>query len=57
MLDFDAGKYGIYVWPAYGLSAAVFVAMIWASLSFSHRWRKKAEALAAAAKAPRDGAG
>ena len=50
MPDFDAGKYALYVWPAYGVTLVVFVGMIVASLGFSRRWRRKAEEL----KAPQD---
>ena len=41
--DFDAGKYALYVWPAFALSAAAFVWMIADSLLVARRW--KAEAL------------
>jgi heme exporter protein D len=43
MLDFDAGKYAAYVWPAFGVTAAVFVVMIAASLSHARRWKQRAE--------------
>ncbi len=46
MLDLDAGKYALYVWPAFGISALVFVALIWTGLGFARKWRRKAEALA-----------
>ncbi len=41
MLDFDAGKYALYVWPAYAVSAAVFVWMIADSLLRARRWREE----------------
>lgn len=37
--DFDAGKYAVYVWPAFGLTAAVFAWMIFDSLAKARRWR------------------
>ena len=43
MLDLDMGKYGLYVWPAYAISAAVLIAMIWDSLARARRWRRAAE--------------
>jgi heme exporter protein D len=43
MLDFDAGKYAIFVWPAYGLTALVFIVMIADSLLRTRRWRRAAE--------------
>ena len=46
MLDLDAGKYAAFVWPAYGLTALVFVGMIVFTRRASARWRRKA---------PRDG--
>jgi heme exporter protein D len=42
-MDFDAGKYAAYVWPAFAVTAAVFAGMIAASLSHARRWRKRAE--------------
>ena len=45
MLNLETGKYAFYVWTAYGLSAAVFVAMILSSLSLSRRWKARSEAL------------
>ncbi|HEX5378811.1 MAG TPA: heme exporter protein CcmD [Phenylobacterium sp.] len=47
MLDFDTGKYAVYVWPAYGVTLLVFVVMIAASLNHSRRWRRRAEELKA----------
>ena len=44
MLDFDAGKYAVFVWPAYGITALVFILMIADSLLRSRRWRRAAEA-------------
>ena len=43
MLDFNAGKYAVFVWPAYGLTILVFVVLITDSLLRAHRWRKAAQ--------------
>ena len=43
MLDLDAGKYAAFVWPAYGLTVLVFLAMIVFTLRASARWRRKAQ--------------
>jgi heme exporter protein D len=45
--DFDAGKYAVYVWPAFALTAAAFVWMIAESLASARRWRREAERLQA----------
>ena len=42
MLDFNAGKYAVFVWPAYGLTALVFIVLIIDSLSRARRWRRAA---------------
>ncbi len=44
MLDFNAGKYGPYVWPAYAVTALIFAVMIADSLMRARRWRKAVEA-------------
>jgi heme exporter protein D len=43
MLDFDAGKYAVFVWPAYGLTALVIAAMVADSLARARRWRRTVE--------------
>ncbi len=45
--DFDAGRYAIYLWPAFAISAAAFAWMIIGSLALSRRWRVEAERLQA----------
>jgi heme exporter protein D len=45
MLDLDAGKYAAYVWPAYAITALVFIILIATSLSHTRRWRRRAEEL------------
>ncbi len=39
----ELGKYAVYVWPAYGLSALVIIAMLVQSLVRARRWRMAAE--------------
>ena len=51
MLDLDPGKYGVYIWAAYGLSLAGLAWMAVSSLAFARRWRRRAEALEARAEA------
>lgn len=45
MLDFDAGKYAIFVWPAFAVTALVFAGMIVSSLAHARRWKKRAQEL------------
>ena len=49
-LDFDAGRYAIYVWPAFALSATAFAWMIVDSLAQARRWKRELERLLAEAK-------
>ena len=42
-MDFDAGAYAAYVWPAYGVSALVLLALAIDSLLRARRWRRRAE--------------
>ena len=44
MLDFDAGRYAVFVWPAYGLTALVFLGLTLDSLLRARRWRRAAQA-------------
>lgn len=46
MLDFSAGKYAAFIWPAYGLTALVFAVLIVGALNHARRWKKRAEELA-----------
>jgi heme exporter protein D len=41
--NLDVGKYAGFVWPAYGLSALVLLAMLADSLLRARRWRRAAE--------------
>lgn len=42
-LDFDAGKYAIYIWPAFALTAATFAWMVIDSLLLARRWKAQVE--------------
>jgi heme exporter protein D len=42
MIHLDAGRYALYVWPAYGLSAVVLVLITAESLAGARRWRRRA---------------
>ena len=37
------GRYAIYVWPAYAVSALVIFALLVQTLARARRWRKAAE--------------
>jgi heme exporter protein D len=41
----SAGRYGAFVWPAYGATALGFAWMIIDTLVRARRWRRKAERL------------
>jgi heme exporter protein CcmD len=45
MFDIEPGRYGFYVWTAYGLSTLVFLILIVSALRHAARWRKKAQDL------------
>jgi heme exporter protein D len=45
--DFDAGKYAVYLWPAFAISALAFAWMIADSLLTARRWRREFERLRA----------
>jgi heme exporter protein D len=38
-------RYAAYVWPAYGVTALIFVLMVLDTLLRARRWRRRAEAL------------
>jgi heme exporter protein CcmD len=48
-LDWDMGKYGLFVWGSYGVSFLALGALVVASLLIQTRRRKVLEALQAAA--------
>ena len=43
VLDFAAGKYAVFVWPAYGLTALIFFVLIADTVLRARRWRKAVE--------------
>ena len=45
--DFDAGKYAVYLWPAFAISAIAFAWMIADSVLSARRWKRAAERLQA----------
>ena len=45
MPDFDFGKYAVYIWAAYALTAAVFAWLVLGALSHARKWKRRAEAL------------
>jgi heme exporter protein D len=46
-LDFDAGKYAVYIWPAYGALVLVVGWMVIDSVLSARRWRLEAGRLQA----------
>ena len=42
-LHLDAGRYAVFLWPAYGLSAVVLAGLAIDSLARARRWRRAAE--------------
>jgi heme exporter protein D len=44
MLDFHAGKYAAFVWPAYGLTVLIIGALAADTLARARRWRRAVEA-------------
>ena len=50
MFDFDAGKYALFVWPAYGITALVFALLVVDSLLRARRWRRAVQAAEMAAE-------
>ena len=53
-LDFDAGKYAVYMWPAFGITAIAFAWMIVDSLVQARRWKRELERLQAQDTASRE---
>ena len=39
----DVGRYAVFIWPAYGISALVLGALLVDSLVRAARWRRAAE--------------
>ncbi len=42
---FGFGKYAAYIWPALGISLAIFVGMIIETLARARHWRRKVREL------------
>ncbi len=51
-LHFEAGRYALYLWPAYGLSAVTLLGLVAQTLWRARRWRRRAEAADAEGAAP-----
>lgn len=45
MLDLDAGKYALFVWPAFAVTAAVLGWMVADSLVRARKWKRALERL------------
>jgi len=43
MLDFNAGKYAAFVWPAYGFTVLIIGALVADTLARARRWRRAVE--------------
>jgi heme exporter protein D len=43
MIDFNAGKYAAFVWPAYGFTVLILGGLIADTLLRARRWRREAE--------------
>ena len=41
--NLDVGRYAIFIWPAYGVSALVLLGLVADSLLRAARWRRAAE--------------
>ena len=52
-LDFDAGKYAPFVWPAYGLTAAILLWLLIDSLARATRWRRASRRSSSNSKRPK----
>jgi heme exporter protein D len=47
MIHLDMGRYAIYVWPVYAITAVVLIGMLADSLARARRWRRKVQELEA----------
>lgn len=41
MLDLDMGRYALFVWPAWGVSALVLIALIARAFIASRKWKRE----------------
>ncbi len=46
MLDFDAGKYALYVWPAFAATVIAFGWMVGDTLARARKWKRELDSLA-----------
>ncbi len=53
MLDLDMGRYALFVWPAWGASALVLIALAARALIASRRWKRELQRLTDADEAAR----
>ena len=45
MIHLDMGRYAVYVWPVYAVTALVLIWMAADSLARARRWRREVERL------------
>jgi len=45
MIHLDMGRYALFVWPVYAISAAVLLWMVGDSLGRARRWRREVDRL------------
>ena len=45
MLDLDMGRYALFVWPAWGVSALVLIALAARALIAWRRWKRELQRL------------
>ncbi len=45
MLHLDMGRYALFVWPVYAITAAVLAWMVIDSLGRARRWRREVQRL------------
>jgi heme exporter protein D len=43
MTHLEMGKYAVFVWPAYAVTAVIVIGMIVDSLARARRWRRETE--------------
>jgi heme exporter protein D len=41
--NLETGRYAAYIWPAYAITALVFLGLVVGSLAHARRWRDKAQ--------------
>ena len=42
--NLEVGRYAVFIWPAYAITAATLLALVVDSLARAARWRRAAEA-------------